>query len=328
MKVLITGGGGFIGVSLAEKLAKEHTVTLLDKTFKNNTYDFSTLHDNKNVSTVEADILDVKEMKQALEGAQIIIHTAAIVGVQSVLHNTIATLETNYIGTSNVLKIAAGLPGVKRVVCFSTSEVFGAGAYGVTENSNINLPSVQDVRWSYSISKIASEQLAMGYFREKSLPVVVVRPFNIYGPKRSGDYVVLRFILQALENQELLVYGDGTQIRAWCHIDDFCRGLLATLTNDKAVGQAFNIGSPRNTLTIYELAKMIIALCRSKSKVAFKPLDFMDIDIRVPNVTKMKEVLGVTPEINLEQGLAGTIDWVKANHTRIKKQFNPKIILK
>jgi UDP-glucose 4-epimerase len=328
MKVLITGGGGFIGVSLAEKLAKEHSVTLLDKTFKNNTYDFSTLHDNKNVSLIEADILDAKEITQALHGAQIIIHTAAIVGVHSVLHNTIATLETNYIGTSNVLKAASALPGIKRVVCFSTSEIFGAGAYGVTENSATNLPSVQDVRWSYSISKIASEQLAMGYFREKGLPVVVVRPFNIFGPKRSGDYVVLRFILQALENQPLLVYGDGTQIRAWCHIDDFCRALIAALTSDKAVGQAFNIGNPRNTLTIYELAKKIAALCHSESKITFKPLDFMDIDIRVPNVNKMKEVLGVTPEIDLEKGLAGTIDWVKTNQAKIKQQFSARTALK
>jgi UDP-glucose 4-epimerase len=324
MKVLITGGGGFIGVSLAEKLAQDHTVILLDKTFKNNTYDFSTLHDNKNVSLIEADILDAKEINQALHGAQVIIHTAAIVGVQSVLHHTINTLETNYIGTSNVLKAASTLPDIKRVVCFSTSEIFGAGAFGVTENSATNLPSVQDVRWSYSISKMASEQLAMGYFREKSLPVVVIRPFNIFGPKRSGDYVVLRFILRALENKELIVYGDGTQIRAWCHIDDFCRALLATLVSDKAVGQAFNIGNPRNTLTVYELAKKVVALCHSESKIIFKPLDFMDIDIRVPDVTKMKEVLGVTPEIDLEEGLAGTIDWVKTNHARIKQQFTSR----
>jgi len=328
MKVLITGGGGFIGVSLAEKLVKDHQVTLLDRTFKNNTYDFSSLKDNKNVSLVEADILDAKEINKALTGAQVIIHTAAIVGVQSVLHNTIATLETNYIGTSNVLKTASALPGIKRVVVFSTSEIFGAGAFGVTENSATNLPSVQDVRWSYSISKIASEQLAMGYFREKSLPVVVVRPFNIYGPMRSGDYVVLRFILQALENKELLVYGDGTQIRAWCHIDDFCRALLACIVSDKVVGQAFNIGSPRNTLTIYELAKKTVALCHSQSKITFKPLDFMDIDIRVPNVNKMKEVLGITPEIDLEQGLAGTINWVKANHAKIKQQFSARTGLK
>jgi len=324
MKVLITGGGGFIGISLAERLVKEHQVTLLDRTFKNNTYDFSDLKGNKNISLIEADILDAREVGKAVNDAQVVIHTAAVVGVQTVLNNTIDTLEINYIGTSNVLKAASENPGIRRVVCFSTSEVFGANAFGVAENSNTMLPSIQDSRWSYSISKMASEQLAMGYFREKHLPVVVVRPFNIFGPKRTGDYVVLRFILQALDNKALTVYGDGTQIRAWCHIDDFCRTLLRILETDNAIGQAFNIGNPRNTVTIYELAKKIVALCSSKSKISFKPLNFMDIDIRVPNVQKIKEVLGITPEIDLDSGLSETIDWVKANHKKISLQFNAK----
>ncbi len=317
MKILITGGGGFIGVNLAEKLVKDHQVVLFDKSFKNNTYDFSSLKGHKNVSLIEADILDIKEITQAVNGAQAIIHTAAKVGVQNVLNDTIDTLETNYIGTSNVLKAALAMPDCRRVVCFSTSEIFGESAFGVAENSNTLLPSVQDARWSYSISKMASEQLAMGYFRQKGLPVVVIRPFNIFGPKRIGDYVILRFILQALENRDLEVYGEGTQIRAWCHIDDFCRALLLCLESDKAVGQAFNIGNPRNTLTIYELAKKIVALCHSKSEISFKPLDFMDIGIRVPNVQKARELLGFTPEIDLETGLAGTIDWVKAHRADI-----------
>jgi UDP-glucose 4-epimerase len=197
------------------------------------------------------------------------------------------------------------------VVCFSTSEIFGAGAFGIAENGNTVLSSVQDVRWCYCISKLAAEHLALSYFRQKDLPVVVVRPFNIFGPKRVGDHVVLRFILRALKNEDLEVYGDGTQIRAWCYIDDFCDALLQCIEVKEAVGQAFNIGNPRNTLTIYELARKIIALCGSKSKVAFKAIDFKDIDIRVPNTAKARDMLGFVPRIELEEGLSRTIEWVR-----------------
>ena len=310
-RILITGGGGFLGVTLAERLVKENQIVLLDTSFKKNTFAYSDLKNDKNIELAHVDILDAAEVARVARDAQIVVHMAAMVGVQEVLNDALYTLDVNYIGTSNLLKAVSNNAKCERVVCFSTSEVFGAGAFGIAENGNTVLSSVQDVRWCYCISKLASEHLALSYYRQRGLPAVVIRPFNIFGPKRVGDHVVLRFILKALRNEDLEVYGDGTQIRAWCYVDDFCDALLQCLEVEEAVGQAFNIGNPRNTLTIYELAKKVISLCGSKSSIIFRALDFTDVDIRVPNTAKARDVLGFIPKFDLEKGLSRTIDWVR-----------------
>ncbi|MBA7639617.1 dTDP-glucose 4,6-dehydratase [subsurface metagenome] len=255
---------------------------------------------------------------------QVVVHMAAMVGVQEVLSNALYTLDVNYVGTSNLLKAVARASNCERVVFFSTSEIFGSGAFGIAENGNTVLSSVQDVRWCYCISKLAAEHLALSYYRQEKLPVVVVRPFNIFGPGRVGDHVVIRFILKALKNEDLEVYGDGTQIRAWCYIDDFCDALLKCMEVKEAVGQSFNIGNPRNTCTIYELAKKIVSLCGSKSKIVFKALDFTDIDLRVPNTAKARDMLGFVPKFDLEEGLSGTIEWVKRNEDELRARISAK----
>ncbi len=316
-KILITGGGGFIGNALAERLAGQNEVVLFDRNFKQNSFAFSALKDNKNISLVEGDILDLPTVTRIVKDAQVVIHTAAILGVQEVIRHSTYTLDVNYGGTSNILKAAADNPDCQRVIYFSTSEIFGGDAFRATENSRTVLSSIQDARWCYGIGKLAAEQLALGYFREKKLPVVVIRPFNVFGPGRVGDHVMLRFIVNALKNKDLEVYGDGTQIRAWCYIDDFCKAILQCIDIEGAVGQAFNIGNPLNTLTIYDLAKRVVALCGSKSKVIFKTLDFIDIDIRVPNTNKARDVLGFVPVIELEEGVSRTIDWVKKHADEI-----------
>ena len=319
-RVLITGGGGFLGVSLAERLVKDNQVVLLDTNFETNTFAYSGLKGNKNIELAEIDILDAPEVSRIAQDAQIVVHMAAMVGVQEVLNNALYTLDVNYIGTSNLLKAVAQNPDCQRIACFSTSEVFGAGAFGIAEDGNTVLSSVQDVRWCYCISKLASEQLALSYYRQQNVPSVVIRPFNIFGPKRVGDHVVLRFILKALKNEDLEVYGDGTQIRAWCYVDDFVDALLQCLEVKEAVGQAFNIGNARNTLTISELAKKIISLCNSKSRIIFKAIDFTDVDIRVPNITKARDILGYEPKFDLEEGLARTIEWVRDNASELESR--------
>jgi UDP-glucose 4-epimerase len=310
-RVLITGGGGFIGTSLAERLAKDNDVALLDIDFDHNAFAFSDLKNKRNVTLIKADILDSQAFARVAQDAQIVIHTAALLGVQEVIHNALYTLDVNYIGTSNLLKIVSHSSCCERLVFFSTSEIFGSNAFRIAEDGNSILSSVQDIRWCYCISKLAAEHLVLSYFRQKGLPAVVVRPFNIFGPRRQGDHVVLRFMLKALKNEDLEVYGDGTQIRAWCYIDDFCDALLECIVNEKAVGQAFNIGNPRNTLTVYELAKKIVSLCNSKSNILFKAIDFADVDIRVPNTSKARDILGFVPKIEMEEGLSRTIEWVK-----------------
>lgn len=310
-KILITGGAGFIGVALAQRLVNDNQITILDTNFDNNSFAFSDLKNSKNISLAKVDILDMPEVAKVAQEAQILIHMAAMVGVQEVIHNPSYTLDVNYIGTSNLLKAVSQNSHCERFITLSTSEVYGSNAFGITENGNSLLSSVQDVRWCYCVSKLAAEHLAFSYFRQQGLPVVVIRPFNIFGPMRVGDHAMLRFILRALRNEDLEVYGNGTQIRAWCYIDDFCDALLKCMEVEQAVGEAFNIGNPLNTLTIYSLAKTIVSLCNSKSNIVFKRLDFTDIDVRMPDTSKARDVLGFVPKVELEEGLSRTIAWVK-----------------
>ena len=312
-KILITGGGGFIGTTLAESLVKDNEIVLLDRDFESNAFAFSNLKNSKNIGLIKADILDQEAIEKAVQGTQIVIHMAARVGVQEVIKDATHTLDTNYIGTSNLLKAVLQHSKCERFIFFSTSEVFGSNAFRIAEDGDSALTSVENVRWCYCISKLAGEHLALSYFRDRGLPVVVIRPFNIFGPKRQGDHVILRFILKALRNEDIEVYGDGSQIRAWCYIDDFCNAVLRSLEIDEAIGQAFNIGNALNTITVYDLAKKIISLSGSKSRIVFKALDFADIDIRVPNSSKAKSLLGFVPEIELEEGLSRTIEWVRKN---------------
>ena len=311
--ILLTGGGGFIGVALADTLSKYNRVVIFDNDFENNAFSFSELKNNEHIQQAQGDILDTEKIAQAAKEAQIVVHMAAKVGVQEVISDSLDTLEVNYRGTSNVLKSIADNQNCERVLVFSTSEVFGVRAFNITESGDSILSSVQDIRWCYCISKLAAEQLAFSYFRQKGMPIVVIRPFNIFGPKRVGDHVVLRFILRALRNDDLEIYGDGTQIRAWCYIDDFCDGVIRAIEAPEAVGQAFNLGNHRNTITIRGLAEKIIDLCGSNSRVVTKSLDFADIDIRVPNTSKAKSILGFVPEVTLEEGLTKTIEWIKDN---------------
>ncbi len=323
-KILITGGGGFIGVALVERLLKDNHMVLLDTNFDHNAFAFSDLKNNRNIKVANVDILDVQEVARIAQDAQIVVHMAAMVGVQEVINDALYTLEVNYTGTSNLLKAVSHHSRCERLIFFSTSEIFGSGAFGIAEDGSTVLSSVQDVRWCYCVSKLAAEHLALSYFRQKGLPVVVIRPFNIFGPKRVGDHVILRFILKALRNEDLEVYGDGTQIRAWCYIDDFCNALLRCMEVEEAVGQAFNIGNPRNTLTIYELAKKIVSLCDSKSKIIFKAPGFTDIDLRVPNTSKARGMLGCVPEVQLEEGISRTIEWVKTHVDEINLQISTR----
>ena len=318
-KIVITGGGGFIGTSLAERLANDNEIILIDMNFNNNAYAFSNLKEHKNVRVAEIDILDMAAIEEITRDAEIIVHMAAMLGVQNVIQNTTKTLDVNYIGTSNLLKAAALNSSCERFIFFSTSEVFGSEAFNVVENGNSVLHSIQDARWCYSLSKLAAEHLAFGYFREKKLPVVAIRPFNVFGPRRIGDNVTTRFILNALQNKDLTVYGDGTQIRAWCYIDDFCDAALKAIEIDGAIGEAFNIGNPRNTVTAYELAKKIVKLCNSKSKIVFEKPDFKDIDIRVPNTSKSSNILSYVPKVELEDGLIRTIAWYKEHQENLIK---------
>ncbi len=314
--ILITGGAGFIGSSLAQKLADHNQIILLDRSFAPSPIQYTSLLRNPNVTAVQGDILDI-DLRALVKQADVVVHAAAILGVNRVCTSGRETLETNYVGTSRILKALDASTTVQRFVYFSTSEVFGVNSYRVDETSRPTVGPIAESRWSYAMSKLAGEHLVASYFRETRLPIAIVRPFNIFGPRRTGDYALRRFILNALQNQPLEIHGDGTQIRSWCYIEDFCAALLQMIVRPEAVGEDFNIGHPGNTVTIYELAQKVIQLTGSSSSTLFCASPFPDISIRVPSLDKARRLLGYEPKYDLNTGLKLTIRWYCDNVNQV-----------
>lgn len=320
--ILITGGAGFIGSSLAEKLVAHNRVILFDQSFAHGPIQYTPLAHHPNVTRIEGDILDA-DLGALVKQAEVIIHAAAMLGVSRVCNSARKTLETNYVGTSRLLRALDRNPAIERFIYFSTSEVFGVNSFRVDETSHPHIGPIAESRWSYAMSKLAGEHLVASYFRETRLPIAIVRPFNIFGPRRTGDYALRRFITNALRNEPLEVYGDGTQIRSWCYIEDFCLGLTQMIVRPEAIGEDFNIGSPRNISTVLELARKVIELSGSRSTVVFRESPFPDISIRVPSLDKAKRLLGYEPRFDLDTGLRLTIDWHRENLDPLQLSVSP-----
>ncbi len=309
--MFITGGGGFIGSSLASRLAADNELTLFDIEFERNSIKYTDLARRRNVKLVTGDIMDSAALAKAAAGAQIVIHAAAIVGVQRVINNSHKTIDINFSGTSNVLKVACNLKSLKRLVYFSTSEVFGINAYQVDEEASTVFGSNKEPRWSYSIAKIAGEHLVQSYYREEGMPTVIIRPFNIFGPRRTGEHVVKTFMIQALRGDTITVNNNGSQIRSWCYIDDLTDALIAAVESKAAIGEAFNIGNPKNTVSVYQLALEIKKCCKSKSAIKTVPISFPDVELRVPGIAKAQKILGYDPKFEITDALPPTRDWYK-----------------
>ena len=309
-RVLITGGAGFIGSSLALELMEENQVVIFDNLHRN-AMAGTAVEGHPNVTFIQGDVLDASALEEATRGCQIVVHMASIAGVDTVMENPVLTMKVGLLGTYNALEAAHNIGGVERFVDFSTSEVFGRFAFRVTEGDATQLGAVGEARWTYAVSKLATEHLALNYHKQYGLPAVSIRPFNIYGPRQVGSGAVHHFIVRALRGQDLTIHNDGSQIRSWCYIDDIVRGILLSLTREEAVGHAFNIGNPRSTVTIHNLAREIVQIAGSTSKLNHVPWDFPDVELRIPDVTKAKELLGYAPEVDLEDGLARTIEWYR-----------------
>jgi nucleoside-diphosphate-sugar epimerase len=309
-RLLLTGGAGFIGSHLVERLAGDNEIVVLD-TLRRNALSPAGLDKHPHVKLIQGDVLDSAAVRQAMEGCDAVIHLASIAGVDTVLKNPVLTMRVSLLGTMNVLEAAAAMGGIKRVIDFSTSEVFGRYAYNVTEWDATTLGAVGEARWTYAVAKLATEHLAMNYWKQYQLPACSIRPFNIYGPRQVGEGAVHHFIVRALRGEPLQVHNDGSQIRAWCYVDDIVDGILLALQREQAVGHAFNVGNPRSTLTIYALAKEIIRLASSSSHIEPVPWTQADVELRIPNIDKAKELLAFQPRVDLEEGLLRTIYWYR-----------------
>jgi nucleoside-diphosphate-sugar epimerase len=267
------------------------------------------LREHPNVRVVVGDVRDREVVEEAARGAELVVHMAAIAGVDTVCADPVRTMETSLVGSINVLHAAYASGTCTRFLDFSTSEVFGRYAYRVQEADQTSLGAVGEARWTYAVSKLATEHLVLSYHKQFGFPACSIRPFNVYGPRQVGEGAVHHFIVRALRGEELIVHNDGSQIRPWCYVDDMIEGILLCLTHPLAPGNAFNIGNPRSTLTIYELAREVVRLAASSSPVRFVDRTQVDVELRVPDVRKAREMLGFMPAVELAEGLAATIRW-------------------
>lgn len=312
-KILITGGAGFIGTHLCRKLLQNKNEVVILDTLRRNALQPAGLDQEKDVTLVKGDVRDLDIVKHAMKGCSHVIHLASIAGVDTVMKNPVPTMQISILGTNNVLEAAKDNGSIERVVDFSTSEVFGAHAYNVSEGDVTTLGAVGEARWTYAVSKLATEHLAFTFYKQFQLPTCAIRPFNIYGPMQIGEGAIHHFIVRALRNENLTIHNDGSQIRAWCYIDDIINGTLSVLEHPAAIGHTFNIGNPRSTLTIYNLAKEIIRLTESSSTIEMIKWPFADVELRIPNISKARDLLGYEPRVDLEEGILNTVAWYREN---------------
>ena len=308
--VFITGGAGFIGATLARRLGDANRVLLFDNLHRD-AVKGSDLLDRENVTLVRGDVRDAAALGAACKGATMFVHMASIAGVDTVMQRPVTTMEVALEGTMNALRAAMELDGLKRFIDFSTSEVFGQYAFRVQEGDVTSLGAVGEARWTYAVSKLATEHLTFTYHKQHGLPGVAIRPFNIYGPGQVGEGAIHAFIRRAIANEPITIHNDGDQIRSWCYIDDIIDGMLLCLTRDEALGNTFNLGNPRSTITIYQLARLVVSLAGSSSSIEHVEWDFPDVELRIPDIGKARRLLGFSPRVELEDGVLRTIDWYR-----------------
>jgi UDP-glucose 4-epimerase len=309
-KIFITGGAGFIGSMLTGRLVENNQIVAFDNLARNSLKN-KPFFDHPNLTLVQGDVLDFDQVRQVMKGADIVVHCAAIAGIDTVIKKPVSTMRVNMIGSANVLEAAARLPKCERVVCFSTSEVFGQQAFRSNEKDKTVLGSVGEARWTYAVSKLAEEHLSIAYFQEQGLPVTVLRPFNVYGPGQVGEGALRTFIDRALKNEPIEIHGDGTQIRAWCYVDDMIEGVMLSIEHPKAVGESFNIGNQRAVVTIYGLANTVVRVLNSTSPIAFTRKDYADVELRIPAVGKARDVLGFEAKVDLDEGIKRTAEYYR-----------------
>jgi UDP-glucose 4-epimerase len=311
-RIFVTGGAGFIATTLARRLVGRNEVVALDNLHRD-ALSGTDLSEHPNFTLHQGDVLDAELVTELARGATHVVHCAAIAGVDTVRESPVRTMRVNLIGTYNTLEAAlATQPTVERFIDFSTSEVFGQHAYNVREGQVSTIGSVGEARWTYAVSKLAGEHMAHAYHEELGLPAVTVHPFNVYGPGQIGGGAIRAFIEAALAGRDLVVHGDGAQIRAWCYVDDMVDAALLCLERPEAVGHSFNVGNPRSAVTIYDLAQRVKRLTGCSGEIVFQPLHYADVELRIPNVEKAREILGFEASVELDDGLARTIAWYRA----------------
>ncbi|HZV05795.1 MAG TPA: NAD(P)-dependent oxidoreductase [Gemmataceae bacterium] len=309
-KLLITGGGGFCGSHLAEHFASTWKVRLFDSFLRDSLKYAPGLRSNPNVEVLRGDILDRDAVRNALDGCSTVFHCAAIAGVSSYYEKSVETLRVNILGTFNLLD-AMVERDVKRVVYFSTSEIYGPNARNVRETDAPTSGPVSQRRWVYSVSKLSGEHTMLRYGETYGIGVTVIRPFNVYGPRQIGEGAVSNFCRCLTVGKPLEIYGDGGDVRAWCHVQDLTSAMALIVDNPDANGRVFNIGNPDASVTTAELADRLVAINGSGS-ITKVPSEHSPIRLRSPDISLARSVLSFQPRVGLEEGLRNTLNWFKS----------------
>ena len=318
MKALITGGAGFIGSHLAERLLQlEHDVLVLDNLSTGSIENIAHLKTEKRFSYVIDSVTSESLLAEMVDSSDVVFHLAAAVGVKLIVEQPVHTIETNVHGTEVVLKHANKKK--KLVFIASTSEVYGKSAdVPFRESSDVVLGPSAKHRWAYACSKLIDEFLALAYWKEKKLPVVIVRLFNTVGPRQTGQYgmVLPTFVRQALSGHPITVFGDGTQSRSFTYVSDVVDALIALASERRAVGEVFNIGNT-GEISIADLAARVKALTASDSPIQLVPYDqayeagFEDMPRRVPDISKLRALVGYEPKVELDEIILRVIDYIR-----------------
>jgi len=302
--ILITGGAGFIGSHLSLELSSTgHNVIIIDNM---STGSIRNLNHIRGAVIVVDDIMNEHVMEELVCKCDCIYHLAAAVGVKLIMEKPFETINTNVRGTEIVLRLANKYK--KKIMIVSTSEIYGSHDDGdvLFEDSARIMGPVTKWRWAYACSKTIDEFLSLAYYKKENLPVVIVRLFNTVGPKQSSQYgmVIPNFVKSAINNKTLHVYGDGSQVRSFTHVSDVVGAMIKLMNTDSAMGNVFNIGS-NNTVSIHDLAKLIINRTGSSSKIEFVSYDvaygegFEDMKCRIPDISKISSAINYEPKYDL-----------------------------
>ncbi len=316
MRVLITGGAGFIGSHLADAyLQRGEEVYIIDDLSTGSIENIRHLKGHPRFHYTIESVHNQPVTAELVDQCEIIFHLAAAVGVKLIVESPVRTIETNVHGTEVVLSLANKKK--KKVLIASTSEVYGLSTkVPFREDGNLVMGATTKGRWSYACSKAIDEFLALAYWREKKLPTVIVRLFNTVGPRQTGQYgmVIPTFVKQALSGRPITVYGSGKQSRCFCYVGDVVGALMRLMDDPKAVGEVFNVGSNQE-ITILDLAKKVKELTNSESEIVFVPYDeayeegFEDMPRRIPDISKVNALVGFRPQMSLEGILKTVIDF-------------------
>ena len=318
MNYFITGGAGFIGSHLAEKLLSNgEIVSIIDDLSTGSIDNIEHLKSNVNFEYKIDSIMNEHLLAELIDKADVVFHLAAAVGVKLIVESPVRTIETNIQGTELVLKMASKKK--KKIIIASTSEVYGKGTcMPFKETGDLVFGPTTKGRWSYACSKAIDEFLGLAYYKEKKVPVTIVRLFNTVGPRQTGMYgmVIPTFVKQSLLNHPITVYGDGQQTRCFTYVGDVVDALVKISRNPKAVGEIFNIGSTEE-ISIKELAELVKSMTKSNSEIVYIPYDkayeegFEDMQKRIPDLSKIREFIGYKPTTNLKEILEKVIDCVR-----------------